>query len=179
MNTQEKQAVEDFAAKISQEPTMSIQCNQMQIEHRGFLHGLYNGVIHGAQFLDELRKPSEPETNVGEAGEELCTILPNPSRIKNDDAKLIDKIGFIIVTTLDKFRHKRAYGNSHITGLMMDEIAALMQNCENQEESRNISQTDKELLDALKHAKSLITLSSMSDDTIINHAISNYEKQSK
>jgi hypothetical protein len=64
---------------------------------------------------------------VGEAGKELCTILPNPSRIKNDDAKLIDKIGFIIVTTLDKFRHKRAYDNSHITGLMMDEIAALMQ----------------------------------------------------
>jgi hypothetical protein len=94
---------------------------------------------------------------VGEAGKELCTILPNPSRIKNDDAKLIDKIGFIIVTTLDKFRHKRAYDNSHITGLMMDEIAALLQPfscCQENKEKQAVSQTSdwetKRLADAVQ-----------------------------
>jgi hypothetical protein len=169
MTQQETKAVEEFAAKISQEPTMSIQCNQMQIEHRGFLHGLYNGVIHGAQFLDELRKPSKPKTNVGEAGEELVKRILNimDNNAKDDDSEA-----------------------EYLLGGQFEEVAT---------EIAALVQPDKELLEALKETdKDLCVLeSTMLQIEQRDHlaegmtelvkkwrarnkqAISNYEKQSK
>ena len=62
-----------------------------------------NAFIKGAQFLDELRKPIEPETNVGEAVEELVSEIKaaiiersffnacNVSRIEDCEYKHIEK----------------------------------------------------------------------------------------
>lgn len=169
MTPQEKRAVEDAAAKVAQSVSQQI------------------AFIQGAQFLDNLRKPSErpqlkdflsvhpeivtfeclyaysnaldayidsldakpsePETNVGESVEELVKRILN---IMDNNAKEDDSEA------------------EYLLGGQFEEVAR---------EIAALMQPDKELLEALKHAKSLITLSSISDDAIINHAISNYEKQ--
>ncbi len=69
MNTQETKAVEDAAKKL----------NWLEM----------NAFIQGAQFLDELRKPCKPKTNVGEAGEELV-------KVKSVESELIALQAFII-----------------------------------------------------------------------------------
>ena len=55
MTTEEQKAVEEAASKL----------NWLQ----------QNSFIKGAQFLSDLRKPSEPETKVGEAGEEFVNRI--------------------------------------------------------------------------------------------------------
>lgn len=139
-------------------------------------------------YIDILEaKPSEPETNVGEAGEELVERIEKIIYSKSHELydSQDENTGEFVIDAFDIKGSAR-------------KIAALMQNCENQEESRNISQTDKELLGALKaslsfsmqvltqkqHAQMLSTTTESNNELhrlieIQKRAISNYEKQSK
>lgn len=155
MTQQETKAVEEFA-KASTETKQLIISNSLSAEIKAYNDGKYLGIKLGAEFLDDLRKPSEPETNVGEAGEEL-----------------VEKIELILNENreTDKFnRTALDWRNFHSVAT---EIAALMQ-------------PDKELLEALKKicrvASSYIKYYDDELDNAICEAmlaVYNYEKQSK
>ena len=134
------------------------------------------GFIQGAEFLSNLRKPSEPAANVGESGEELVEQIAAlieadliqsyaPNFYEEDDSRL---------SLLDLFSHTDSIdsGRENIHTLVdgmdcIEEIAALMQ-------------PGKELIEALKKIKTMCDGNITNENNIwhtCNDAISNYEKQ--
>lgn len=66
MTEQEQKQVNDYAVNASQMDTMIIS-NSLNESVSAYNQGVYNGIKMGAQFLDSLRKSSEPhEIIVGE-----------------------------------------------------------------------------------------------------------------
>ena len=59
MTEQEQKQVNDYAVNASQMDTMIIS-NSLNESVSAYNQGVYNGIKMGAQFLDSLRKPSEP-----------------------------------------------------------------------------------------------------------------------
>jgi hypothetical protein len=144
--TEQEQKAVEEYAKKASQIDTLIISNSLNESVKAYNEGVHNGILMGAQFLDTLRKVSDHETKVGKAGKEL-----------------VEKIELILNENRETDRFNRAALDWRNFHSVATEIAALIQ-------------PDNELLEALKHAKSLISLSSISDDAIINRAISNYEK---
>lgn len=120
MTEQEQKVVEKYAKKASIDTLIISNCRNESM--KAYSEGVHNGILMGAQFLDELRKPSEPETHIGEAGEEL-----------------VEKIELILNENRKTDRFNRAALDWRNFHSVATEIAALMQNSENHEESRKIN----------------------------------------
>lgn len=156
----------------------------------------------GVKALDELRKPSEPETNVGEAGEELV-------KVKSIESELIALQAFIVANLPSDFTEDYAFPDStsrktirNVMRIINESNERFMKRVrysvairEANKEIAALMQPDKELLEALKDVKlkkwiilepsnvgAQRSRERLSLDAMFNKvekAISNYEKQSK
>lgn len=89
MTEQEQKAVEEYAMKASQIDTLIIS-DSLNESIKAYNDGVHNGILMGAQFLDTLRKASEPDKELLEALKKICKVAP--SYIKNPDDELDNAI---------------------------------------------------------------------------------------
>ena len=224
MTTEERKAVEEAAKQHTKKPNINYfakgrlcpnwqsngfcyydckpincdSCNHRPINNSS-IGKLETAFIAGAQFLSDLRNPSEPAimeimTDHNEIKAEMDRMLgfgepSEPERgititMKPSEELVKNIVGILInnsVGTNAKTGYTRIYQSSYL--YVAQEIAALMQNCVNHEESRNITQPDvnAELLSAAKDALSTFYSIGCTDEAEIVkaliEAISNYEKQ--
>ena len=71
MTEQEQKAVGEYAKKASQIDTLIIS-NSLNESIKAYNEGVHNGILMGAQFLDNLRKPSEPDKELLDAFEKIA-----------------------------------------------------------------------------------------------------------
>lgn len=130
MTEQEQKAVEKYAKKASIDTLIISNCRNESM--KAYCEGVHNGILMGAQFLDELRKPSEPETNVGDDftnDKIIFGTLPD---------------GTNVITVIGKNIRNESYIRQQV-GVHSSVFDVLKKKIESKP-----SEPDKELLEALK-----------------------------